>query len=99
LWLQRFEVRSQRCPFSPTPCFAGWSYCQLIFIALYFSGFFEALHLELEDKYGVSVTIVTPGFVKTNINERRLGEKGVNEIASGMPADVLFHSAPTLAMV
>jgi len=36
-------------------------------------GFLEALRCELAPKYGIEITIICPGAVRTDINEHRLG--------------------------
>lgn len=36
-------------------------------------GFYESLRQELSPKYPIGITLVCPGFVKTNINANRLG--------------------------
>jgi NAD(P)-dependent dehydrogenase (short-subunit alcohol dehydrogenase family) len=50
-------------------------------------GFFESLRLEVES-VGVSITLVCPSWVKTNLNKTRLGDKNVTDIDQGMDAGV-----------
>jgi short-subunit dehydrogenase len=56
-------------------------------------GYFDALRAEVH-KYGISVTVVCPGFVRTNASYNALSGDGSphgrldEEIRTGMPSDV-----------
>jgi NAD(P)-dependent dehydrogenase (short-subunit alcohol dehydrogenase family) len=49
-------------------------------------GFFESLRLETSS-WGLSITLVCPSWIKTNLDKTRLGNKDVQTIDSGMSAE------------
>jgi short-subunit dehydrogenase len=52
-------------------------------------GFYDTLRQELSPKYPIGVTLVCPGFVRTNINATRLGPNPTTfDLGKAMPVDV-----------